>query len=312
MVIGDRTFSLGGYISMIPAIINQGGGKWAFENLAYILSESLWVDIQEYFGNLNYILCVENYEINKIASFIPIDSIKIAADKRKIEERFNAFGVPRPRTIIPSNAKEIEAILSENDQLKWILKYPTGCGAINHRFIENVSQIPKGWPKPFLLQEFIELQRPEVYRLYCVDGEIFGFNARRFKDKNIKNPWVAHAQGAIYEYGESPDKEAVEVATKALISTGLYYSFGIVDLLKSQDKKWYALEVGTDGIYNYVDRDIENETLINEINERLAKAFWKRIGSPPWGRNWKYRNQKYSTNLLDSGCASIDRKDGRS
>ncbi len=123
-----------------------------------------------------------------------------------------------------------------------------------------------------------------------MDGEIFGFNARRFPDKNIKSPWVAHAQGARYEYGENPDMEAKEVAKMALISTGLYDSFGIVDLIKNKQGKWYALEVGTDGIYNHVDREVENDKLFDEINERLARAFWKNIGIPLWGKTWRYRN----------------------
>jgi hypothetical protein len=47
--------------------------------------------------------------------------------------------------------------------------------------------------------------------------------------------------------------------------------------------------VGTDGIYNHVDRDLDNAPLLDEINERLAIAFWKKIGTPPWGKTWKYR-----------------------
>ena len=275
---------------MIPKIINRTGGKWAFEKLANILSESLWVDIQEDFGDINYFLCLEEQDIDNINSFIPIESIIVASDKRKIEERFKIYSVPRPKTFIANSERETELILLEYSQIKWILKYPIGCGGINHRLLENISQIPKRWPKPFLLQELIELPIPEVYRLYCVDGELFGFNARRFKDNNIKTPWVSHGRGARYEYGESPDKEAQEVAKMALISTGLYPSFGVVDLLKNEQGKWYALEVGTDGIYNYVDREVENEKLFHEINERLAKAFWKNLGTPPWGKTWRYRN----------------------
>ncbi|MBW4511665.1 MAG: ATP-grasp domain-containing protein [Scytonematopsis contorta HA4267-MV1] len=275
---------------MRPAIINTSNGKWAFEKLANILSEALWVEIQEKFCDINYTLCIEESENYNINNFIPINSIKIAADKRNIEKRFNQFSVARPKTFVVQDEKDVESILSEHFYIKWILKYPIGCGGINHRFIEKISQIPKGWPKPFLLQEFIELQIPEVYRLYCVDSEIFGFNARRFQDKNNKNPWVSHQGGAIYEYGESPEKEAQEVVKAALISTDLYNSFGVVDLLKNKTGKWYALEVGTDGIYNYVDREVGNQKLFDEINERLAKAFWKNIGNPPWGKTWKYRD----------------------
>jgi predicted ATP-grasp superfamily ATP-dependent carboligase len=273
---------------MIPVIVNQTAGQWAFEELAKILSKSLWVDIKEEFGDINYILCVAKKKHN-INSFIPIESIEIAADKRKIEQRFNIYDVTRPKTFLTNNLKDVELVLSKFPQIQWILKYPTGCGGINHRFIDNILQIPKEWPKPFIIQEFIESLIPEVYRLYCVDGEIFGFNARRFKDTSNKIPWVSHAQGAIYQYGDNPDKEVLSLAKDALISVGLYHSFGVVDLVKNQIGKWFALEVGTDGIYNYVDREVDNIELFDEINERLATAFWKKIGTPPWGKHWKYR-----------------------
>ena len=72
---------------MIPKIVNQTAGKWAFDKLANVLSESLWVDIEEDFGDINYILCADKQKAGNINSFIPIESIKIAADKRKLEKR---------------------------------------------------------------------------------------------------------------------------------------------------------------------------------------------------------------------------------
>jgi hypothetical protein len=64
----------------------------------------------------------------------------------------------------------------------------------------------------------------------------------------------------------------------------------VVDLVKDINGEWYALEVGTDGIYNHVDRDIDNDVLLDELNERLAISFWKKLGKPPWGKAWKYRD----------------------
>lgn len=43
--------------NMIPKIVNQTPGKWEFEKVANILSELLWVDIEEDFGDISYILC---------------------------------------------------------------------------------------------------------------------------------------------------------------------------------------------------------------------------------------------------------------
>ena len=186
---------------------------------------------------------------------------------------FKRFNVKRPKTLIVQDRDRVQIIIKEYSQCSWILKYPTGCGGMHHRLIEDSSQIPKGWEVPFLLQEFIKSDRPEVYRLYCIDSELFGFNIRRFEDITNTIPWVSHANGAKYVYGEKPDAKVIEIAKEALIATNLYQSFGVVDLIKDCAGEWYVLEVGTDGIYNYVDRDIDNETLLHEINERLAKAF---------------------------------------
>ncbi|MBW4619954.1 MAG: ATP-grasp domain-containing protein [Cyanosarcina radialis HA8281-LM2] len=276
---------------MIPVILNRSDGKWAFEVLAQTLSRALWVDIAEEIGDFNYLLGIEDKtDRNKIDNFIPVLSIEIASDKRELEKVFNNFKVQRPKTFILDTIGDVETILKEYNQSSWILKYPNGCGGMHHRLIESSVQIPKGWECPFLLQEFIENDIPEVYRLYCVDSELFGFNVRRFDDNINQTPWVAHANGAKYIYGEQADSQAIEVAKEALIATNLYRSFGVVDLIKDRADKWYVLEVGTDGIYNYVDRDVQNDDLLHEINERLAKGFWKRIGVPPWGKTWKYRD----------------------
>ena len=276
---------------MTPKILNQSEGKWVFEDLAQMLSRSLWVDISEMPGDLNYILCTDTALVDStINSFIPLRSINIASDKREIERKFKDFGVARPKTFILESIQAIESILTTHPRNRWILKYPTGCGGINHRIIENISEIPEHWPQPFLVQEFIESTQPAVYRFYCVNGNLFGFNARKFADPNISTPWVSHANGARYNYEETPPLAAIEVATAALTATGLYYSFGAVDLIKDIHDRWYALEVGTDGIYNHVDRDIDNDTILDELNERLAIAFWNRLGTPPWGKNWQYRS----------------------
>ncbi len=272
-------------------ILNTSAGKWAFESLAQTLSRSLWVDISDREAELNYVLCTDSESVdNKIASFIPIESIKIAADKRKIEQRFSSHGVARPKTLILESRQEIASLLAQSTTHCWVLKYPTGCGGIHHRIIEDISQIPNKWPQPFLVQEFIESIEPAVYRFYCIDRDLFGFNARKFTDPENASPWVAHANGARYDYTETPTPSAIEIAKAALIATGLYDSFGAVDLIRDIGGKWCALEVGTDGIYNHVDRDLDNNPLLDELNERLAIAIWKKVGTPPWGKTWKYRD----------------------
>jgi hypothetical protein len=154
--------------------------------------------------------------------------------------------------------------------------------AAGHRILDEISTIPDGWPTPFVVQEFIELARPAVYRLYAAGDLVFGWNVRQFADANRRSPWVAHATGAEYSVLGAAPAEAIDVARPALQASGLWGSFGCVDLLDSP-RGWLALEVGTDGMNNYVDRDVP-EPLRAEIDQRIAEAFYTRTGMPvPWG-----------------------------
>jgi hypothetical protein len=38
--------------------------------------------------------------------------------------------------------------------------------------------------------------------------------------------------------------------------------------------EWVVLEVGTDGLYNHFDRELNNPRLESELLERIAAAFW--------------------------------------
>jgi hypothetical protein len=44
--------------------------------------------------------------------------------------------------------------------------------------------------------------------------------------------------------------------------------------MHSRDGRWLVLEVNTDGIFNYVDRNISVPGIAEAIDRRLAKAFW--------------------------------------
>jgi hypothetical protein len=85
--------------------------------------------------------------------------------------------------------------------------------------------------------------------------------------------FVAHAQGARYEAESNVPPEAECQARQALTSTNLINSFGCADLMKDKHGNWLVLEVNTDGVFNFVDRDINIGNIANEIDSRLAKAF---------------------------------------
>lgn len=252
-------------------ILNSGSGAWAFEPLANRLSEIFGVQISSVPAARNYLLAFDGELQSDQHSFIPFEAIKIATDKREIARAFDAHKVPCPRTFLLEDAQLQEFLTTHNHQ-KWLLKWPVGCGAAGHRFIEAGDFIHADWPRPLVIQEFITQNRPEVFRIYCVAGELFGFNARRFAGDN-DSPFVAHARGAHYELEVVPP-EAEEVASLALKATNLWDSFGCVDLLRSTDGKWLALEVNTDGLWMHVDRDVPDSIKV-DLEVRLKVAFGK-------------------------------------
>ncbi|TCO93356.1 ATP-grasp domain-containing protein [Chthoniobacter flavus] len=262
-------------------VLNGGDGAWAFASLAEQLSSTLGIPISERAQGFNYVLHLDSIETDFAGeSFIPLSAIRTAADKRQTAAAFARHSVPTPRTRLLESFDEVTRFVPANPQSEWCLKYPTGCGANGHRLIGTDSGEPPNWPRPFVVQEFIRLERPEVYRLYGAGGELFGWVARRFPEGTHPSPWVAHARGARYELAGDAPQQAIDVATAALQAAGLLASFGCVDLLKRSSGEWVALEVGTDGIYNHVDRDLNIPSLERDLLDRIADAFrrWVREG----------------------------------
>ena len=113
-----------------------------------------------------------------------------------------------------------------------------------------------------------------VDRIYCAGKKLFGWNVRKFPLGVAKKPWVAHAQGAIYEILNNIPNEVIKIATKTLKVTHLFNSFGCVDFLQDREGNWLVLEVGTDGIFNHVDRHLDCKNLEKELLENITQAFW--------------------------------------
>jgi len=270
----------------VLGVLNGGAGSWAFDPLARRLSQALHVPIVAEPVLLNYVLSWDGPPSDLDGrSFIPLVSLAIAADKRDVARAFALHAVPCPRTVLLPRSAVSPFLHAEPGT--WVLKYPLGCGGIGHRLIDAASVIPAHWPEPCVVQEFIRTDPPSVERLYCVDGQCFGFNSRRFPPGTAASPWIAHARGARYHHGEAAPQLALEVALHALRACGLDGSFGCVDLLKRASGEWLALEVGSDGLHNHVDRDLGDAALELEILERTAYAFWQRAGmDPPWGSAW--------------------------
>lgn len=253
-------------------ILNAGSGAWAFEELGQQLSRAFGVPLSEEPAAFNYVLAWESKSPPSGQCFVPFDGIEVATDKRFLASTFAQNGVPTPQTYLLDSVATLNDFLLRERNQRWLLKWPTGCGASGHRFVVAGDEIVEDWPLPFVVQEFIPMERPEVFRLYAVAGETFGWNARRFAGE-APSVFVAHAQGARYEeVGKAPDA-AIEVARRALEATNLWNSFGCADLLRDAHGNWLALEVNTDGRWMHVDRDVSLPGIVGEIETRLAAAF---------------------------------------
>jgi hypothetical protein len=272
-------------------ILNAGGGAWAFAPLAEQLSRALWVDVSEEPRRFNYLLLADDHVARSASGlFIPFTSMEVAGDKRSLARIFARHSVSTPRTHLVESPEEARRIAGSEPGTLWCLKFPTGCGASGHRLLTDETTIPDSWPRPLVLQEFIRLERPEVYRLYSVGGHLFGWVVRRFPSGVKPSPWVAHARGARYEMAGDPPPSAVAAARAALDATRLLGSFGCADLLCRPTGEWVVLEVGTDGMFNHVDRDLGLPELEREIQCRIAEAFWRKVGDQrPWGEAWHPR-----------------------
>ncbi len=280
---GDRTKSC--------AILLAGEGGWAFEPLARQLADALWVDVSSEPADFNYLLFAD-FPVDPTASFIPVEAIETAADKRKLASIFNDALVPTPASYLCHTFEEALLLASRQPGLEWCLKFPTGCGASGHRMLTFDTVLPKNWPFPLLVQEFVRLEDPIVYRTYAAGRDLFGWVVRRFPKGVKPSPWVAHARGARYEQAGDPPGAALDAARKALNAVGLLESFGCVDLIRKPDWTWVVLEVGTDGIYNHVDRELGDAILESELLRRVAESFWARAGlRPPWNpKPWRPRS----------------------
>lgn len=256
------------------------------------MADALWLEVETEPTDRFYLLGWEGSGSPPGESFIPWEGILMASDKRLQAAAFAARGVPTPDTRLLETAAEVRDAVGGQPQREWVLKWPIGCGAGGHRLLGPGTPVPEEWPRPYVLQEFVRLERPEVYRLYGVAGDLFGWNARRFPAGTTPSPWVAHARGARYQAAGEAPPEGVAAARLALDAAGLLATFGCVDLLPAA-RGWLVLEVGTDGVFNHVDRDLGLPDLEQEIERRIAEAFWQWSGErPPWGSGeWRRRDR---------------------
>jgi hypothetical protein len=272
---------------------NAGGGAWAFEALARRLADDLWVDVSNTPRAYNYLLASDDPDpAGGGELFISPAAVRLAADKRLLAKVFAAHAVPTPETHLVDTPDDAHRLRAANPGRAWCVKFPTACGGAGHRLLTPALDLPGWWPRPLVVQEFVRLPRPEVYRTYAAGGDLFGWVVRRFPEGSKPSPWVAHARGARYGPAGEPPAAALAAARSALAAAGLLDSFGCADLLPAPGGGWLVLEVGTDGPTGHVDRDLGIPELEREVRRRVAGAFWARAGGPPWGGGaWRPRSE---------------------
>lgn len=145
-------------VSKQCCVVNGGNGAWAFEPLATQLSASLGIPVSGEPREFNYLLCLENADLTgEFTNFIPLESIRLASDKRLLASLFNKLNVPTPRTVLLNEFTDVLSFVRTHSMQGWCLKYPTSCGANGHRLLTVDAAEPANWPRPFVVQEFIRL-----------------------------------------------------------------------------------------------------------------------------------------------------------
>jgi len=260
---------------MKAGVLNWGPNSWVFRDFAKHLSETVGLEVVNSPVDYNYLLSwgdkvPDEAKTGRLNLFIPSDGILIASDKRKQAGVFYEKGIPTPKTYL-CGREEVNGILDSEKRKEFCVKWPTGTGAYGHRMVKGLEDIKEDWPTPIILQEFIRLDTPRVYRMYGAGGKLFGWNKRE-----LDSLWVSHERGAKYVQLDNPEEKVYDICRKTLEAVGLYDSFGCVDLLQDWKGSWLVLEVGTDGVFNYVDRNLDIPELEREIDNSVMEAFWEK------------------------------------
>jgi hypothetical protein len=258
-------------------ILNTGPAAWLFGRYAQRLSQALEIDVSTEPRTFNYILGVsDNMSFEgEHHSFIPYHGIEIASDKRIQAKVFYDAEVQTPETYLLKTDEALESFLAHHPEKQWCLKYPLSCGAAGHHLISPGYTPYPYWPLPYVVQEFIALKEPMVYRAYGYGGFIRHFTVRSIPPEKPHTPWVAHAQGAVYKHIDEIPSQVCSIALRALRAADLFHSYGVVDLLRDESGAWWVLEVGTDGICTHVDDEMNDPQQGVRHFANISTAFWQ-------------------------------------
>jgi len=142
-----------------------------------------------------------------------------------------------------------------------------------HRLVTSSSPEPSKWPRPWIVQEYVRLDRPKSFALYSAGRETFGWVTRIFQPATRLHVGGSRPRRPIRN---APGFLSAERCPRGPGSPGDGFVgfLRCADLLRRPSGEWVVLEVGTDGVFNHVDRDLGDAELEKELCERVAGAFW--------------------------------------
>lgn len=210
-------------------------------------------------------------------SFVPLDAIYLAHDKRRQAELFRKAEVATPETHLLATEEETLSFPLRRPDKEWILKWPVGCGGAGHQVLDAETELTPLWHPPFLVQELVRMARPRVYRLFVAGGETFNWCVRESNAGTAHSPFVSAAGGATVRMEDPVPAPAMAVAVRALKAGGLWDSFGGVDLIQSDSGEWFVLELNTDGVYHFLARDVDVPGFGESLDRFVDRAVKARL-----------------------------------
>jgi glutathione synthase/RimK-type ligase-like ATP-grasp enzyme len=261
------------------AILHAGPWKDVFGDFPSRLSACTGLPITETPDGLALVYVLGWFEHRPLPceSFIPLDAIYLAHDKRKQAALFREHGIASPESHLVATEEEALAFPRQRPDKEWILKWPIGCGGAGHQILDANTVMTPLWRPPFLVQELIRMARPRVYRLFVAGGETFSWCVRESNERTAHTPFVSAAGGATVRLEAAVPEAARTEAVRAFMAAGLWDSLGGVDMIQSEAGQWLVLEMNTDGIYHFLQRVVEVPGFGEALDHFTDRAVKKRL-----------------------------------
>ena len=240
------------------------------------------------FEILNKTLCLlknlEEKGINCVNSFK-----SSLADYSKFElfNLLSSFGIPTPPTIFINSKNSIKKCLKKaSKEFGFPLVIKRNCGGKSYQvtransFDESVKILEEmfdlaekqNYHSGFVLQKFVKPLKEHDCRVGAVNGEFIFSYARSYISKNSEDKWISSTSNGSYEFPYSATQEEQEIAIKANLATGSFFSES--DIILTEDGP-FVIEVNpTPGYFVDSIDDIERmEKIVNSfVNSVRPKA----------------------------------------